>query len=770
MSQNNFNLNNIYLNNKIHQSPITPLQYYKNNNIQMNKRKTSPNNLYSKYYIFNKDFKNNIKQNTNLYNYYNNLTNNIISNKDLYPKKIIRYNRSIDQDLDMMKMQLRCDLITQKIYQIQDQVQNLHESSIKDDLNLLNKTKNTIIEDINDIGSYNDNSLSNRIKYNIINKAQLTKQYEKYYRNNKDEMLYINEELNNNYYNYEINEYNNKNYKTNNSKNDNQKLYLLNSNNKNISGLFTYSNEIVNNNTKFVKMRKNNYLNNKNYIKKQNLKYSFNDKRSISNNTLNYNNKTRREYHAKYGSYDNYFFNDNNYSDNKYFKSIGGININYENLGKIKNHTFNQDEKEQISKINKILNKSKDESSYNVQEKNIKERGNIKGRLNNINIENIKNKKMSLYLDKKYNIIKEINKTFNIENNLKNNFNIKRELLLNSNINKISKENIIKKNNNKKNINKIYKFNLNILSDKSNENKENIIINDKFNNENKKFNYKLNNKNITKNNYWNDSKNKNMDNNKESINFKININNVSNYSIKNNCVNFNNGNTKKNTNENIQNKNTSIKKTFNKNEICEEKKEEIFKANHDYSNDDLFQNTDRLSTSNEKEKSDTIINININKNQIFNDNENKNIMEFCKNKLPKNDILNNSDSGEIKKHKKTILKRNKENNNESNNDSNNNNKEKNYNTINNSNGGKNYVNIIPKNNENIFKIQYNKIKNILIKDNIKKNKINHRILCHKFTDNPQNFYTVKLTESMIKQLIKMKGKKKSNFRRIRKYK
>ena len=245
MSQNNFNLNNIYLNNKIHQSPITPLQYYKNNNIQMNKRKTSPNNLYSKYYIFNKDFKNNIKQNTNLYNYYNNLTNNIISNKDLYPKKIIRYNRSIDQDLDMMKMQLRCDLITQKIYQIQDQVQNLHESSIKDDLNLLNKTKNTIIEDINDIGSYNDNSLSNRIKCNIINKAQLTKQYEKYYRNNKDEMLYINEELNNNYYNYEINEYNNKNYKTNNSKNDNQKLYLLNSNNKNISGLFTYSNEIV---------------------------------------------------------------------------------------------------------------------------------------------------------------------------------------------------------------------------------------------------------------------------------------------------------------------------------------------------------------------------------------------------------------------------------------------------------------------------------------------------------------------------------------------
>ncbi len=32
-------------------------------------------------------------------------------------------------------------------------------------------------------------------------------------------------------------------------------------------------------------------------------------------------------------------------------------------------------------------------------------------------------------------------------------------------------------------------------------------------------------------------------------------------------------------------------------------------------------------------------------------------------------------------------------------------------------------------------------------------------LCQKFRDNPQHFYTVKLTESMIKDIIKMKNKK-----------
>ena len=36
--------------------------------------------------------------------------------------------------------------------------------------------------------------------------------------------------------------------------------------------------------------------------------------------------------------------------------------------------------------------------------------------------------------------------------------------------------------------------------------------------------------------------------------------------------------------------------------------------------------------------------------------------------------------------------------------------------------------------------------------------LKNKNLCHKFINNPQNFYTVKLTESMLKQLIKIKKK------------
>ena len=47
------------------------------------------------------------------------------------------------------------------------------------------------------------------------------------------------------------------------------------------------------------------------------------------------------------------------------------------------------------------------------------------------------------------------------------------------------------------------------------------------------------------------------------------------------------------------------------------------------------------------------------------------------------------------------------------------------------------------------------------KNNEKKIRIKHKDLCHKFTDNPQHFFTVKLNDLMLKALnINIKGRKK----------
>ena len=248
----------------------------------------------------------------------------------------------------------------------------------------------------------------------------------------------------------------------------------------------------------------------------------------------------------------------------------------------------------------------------------------------------------------------------------------------------------------------------------------------------------------------------NKNNNKESINFKININNVSNYSIKNNCVNINNdnNNNKNNINKNEQTKNINEKKAFNKSQIYEEKKEENFKINHDYSNDDILQNTDRILSSNEKEKekSDLLVNLSNDKIKITNENnktkgiENNFLLKFWESELSKDKSLDQNNYSIIKRHKKIVLKRNKEMNDN----------EKNYNSINYSNDTKIYVDDEISQKKNTINARYNNNKNILFKKKISKQ--NHRILCHKFTDNPQHFFTVKLTESMIKQIIKNRNK------------
>ena len=124
---------------------------YEFNNIHpyVKNKRFSSNNIFSNYSLF--DNKKNELQNINTNNNYNDNNTNI-NYYDFGPymnmplsyelKKEKNYmNKSSEQDLNMMKLQLRCDLIGQKINQIQNQVQNFRESSSKDDKKILKKNR-----------------------------------------------------------------------------------------------------------------------------------------------------------------------------------------------------------------------------------------------------------------------------------------------------------------------------------------------------------------------------------------------------------------------------------------------------------------------------------------------------------------------------------------------------------------------------------------------------------------------------------------------------
>ena len=777
------------------------------------KKKIGSTNLYMKYPMFNNDNKS-IKKNNYLDNSNNLKANNFINSdiKSENSKKIgiNDYNKSIDKDLDMMKIQLRCDLITQKIYQIQDQVQSLHESSIKDDLNLFSKNKNNSFENVIDNELYYKNyqSLSNREKPNLIrntfsveNRKQqniLNKRINNSRNNNKSETIYISKGQNN-YPNNSLITNNIKNMKVINNKDNknSQKYFFLNLNNSNSSAPKFSSNQFIYMKDKNLKRQKDNLSNAKNINKNFSQICHLNNKRSISNNNifiskcnpnLINNGNNNSSYNVKYGSYDKYFFNDNNYTDYKYLKYIQKINnnfsyINYNNLEKLKNDTFNKDDLDQINQINKILNKSnyviRNENNININSDNNNIKQIIKG--NNLQMQNIINNSLNFNksLSKnKNNMVEEKNGSFILNKNLKNKNNSvihKGEYIKNPNTYKLNKEknndNINKTDININNINKIKKYSQKIISDKKQETnitdyRENKTSDRTFNIENNKF-ILNNNNNYSKNlnsSFQNDSNSKN-----ESINFKININNVSNYSINNNCVNLNNDNNNNNMNENIETNKETENKISNKHDYSEEKKDENLKINPDYSNDDILQNLDNLITGNEKEKIEIIKTRsdykNENNNEINNNKENEknNILKYNKNKKGRNrqiDIID-IDNSHKKLKSKNIIKRNKENNNNFIN--NKFIKQKNNNTVNYLNDDKNKLNskIMPIKDIKINTQSNNKY-NMVIKDenNSKKIKKIHKIFCHKFTDNPQHFFTVKLTESMIKQLIKIKNKNK----------
>ena len=732
-------------------------QFYKNINLKkIKKNRISPNILYTKCSIFNNDFKNKGQNNVLLDN----------NNRDCYSqseKRLINgyRSRSIDPDLDMMKIQLRCDLITQKIYQIQDQVQSLHESSIKDDLNLLlNKSKNHFLDDYFNSKYHSNTHLTKREQFKVIkyysvqnkkvpNALYKSKNFVK--NNNISEPLLLDYDQFN-FLNGSNNINNDKNLKQINNKNNCQKNYYLLNNCSTSAPFINFEKFNTVNKTKVIKPQKgkifNTDIHHKTYSQKIKdintirvkpfLKYSFNSNKrtTISNsNMIKYKNKINTKANnnrknssicrIKYGSYDKYFFNDNNYDDIKYLKFIQNIknnisSINYQNLGKIKNEAFKQDEMEQINQINKMINKTKytiqTENSIDIQGDNyLKEIEGLNKKQyynNNLNELKFKHNNISLNLDKSLNKNKyktiDKNKKIHVS---KINYYSSNNYINKEDINKNSKSiEVNKEKNNPNNMKQINKCNPQIK--KIDNNKEIINYKNQYispNNREKQNSNNRKNNLVNKNFSSNSLSNTKSESNNDNIKFKININNVSNYNYKNNRLNFNNNNNKdKNKNENLTSIKNISKNIINESEINDNKIEENMELNHDYSKDDLSYNPEIMVSSN-KEKSNIHINLFSDRNEINYDNTNNisniNISKTTKNKDRKTFNLNNSLA---KKYNKIILKKNQENNNIAKYKAISNNFERNkkYNIINNySKEQRSELNQMPKNLNNIFNQQ-----------------------------------------------------------------
>ena len=110
--------------------------------------------LSKNYSLFKKDksnitFTNSLRtvSHSDFHNKNNNLVINNYKTKSNYNLKIgynkrKKYiNKTIEKDLEMMKLQMSCDLISHKIKQIKDKVQNLHQASINEDKELIDENR-----------------------------------------------------------------------------------------------------------------------------------------------------------------------------------------------------------------------------------------------------------------------------------------------------------------------------------------------------------------------------------------------------------------------------------------------------------------------------------------------------------------------------------------------------------------------------------------------------------------------------------------------------
>ena len=563
----------------------------------INSKKISPNNIYYNHSLFNSEMntnQNNNYCNNNHNNNFYNFNENIIRPSSYDYKKEKKYmNKSHEPDLEMMKLQLRCDLIGQKINQIQNQVQVCKETNSKDNKIILkkNRTYANFMENIN--FDNNKENIRNNYDKNYLKipipknkEIKLNDGFRKRQIKNKNKMhniSYINKNINNNFL---INNSHNTNYKINNNINNNynfrQSFFYNSMNHQKKSLIDNYNKEKddkiimkkINLKQDVLNQKENNIVKTNNYISGYNIKYNqnfiknkndYNSKKinkksemirkniliqkSKSSNVTPRNKKSNFKYRgkteinenltiknnsnniAKYGSFDQFFLNDNNYSDNSYIKYISTIknnfnNINYNNLDKIKHNSFNNNkiiQSNQNKQNNFIIQKGYNLNIINKSENNIHQKETYKTNLNN----------------KKYQLIK--------------NYSSKRKKGVNS-----SKC--------RQNINK-YKKNHNNKKDDNKNNKTQINNNFKINNNSNYYNFNYNQNNSDKK--WID----------KIINIK---NNKRNNKKLNNKVNKN-----KTQNE------------FIKDYIDENSKRDYLIFNNNYSNDDLVQTTEMFNSTND---------------------------------------------------------------------------------------------------------------------------------------------------------------------------
>ena len=774
-------------------NPRLKKKQFKNNNpLYLNYSQPSNKNKYS--YLGNSYLKNishrDFHKNVHIENYSHKPYSNNFKYDFLKEKRLFKnYYRStiLENDMDIMKIQMSCDLITHKINQIKNKVQDLHESSIQDDKYILNKnSKNK--DKFNKIGN-----LSEHRKIFELNKSNnsLTDYHHKYNYNNPsfqridDYSTRINNTINS-YINYEQNNINrfrkikincktipnlaiNQNNKKYHSGKNSLKYILLNSsninkktsipindkntsyniNNMNNSNLLTdvnYLNKISNNfnllNNKIIEAystkQKHPIIRNENNNKKNitnNQKLNV-DKKSIINykkalrrnnrNIMNDNLSSSNE--IKFGSFDKYFINNNNYNYEKKSYKNNNNRLLYNkshNLNNNRNLFYNKDKVEQIKNINKILNKNKIIRNNNLNNKEKYHKLN-KNKINyNINAEAIEcnhnsNKILTnnnnIY--KNYNKIKHKNIGSDISKGMNYNYYVNKEgnIVQNNYIN----NNFGSQKNQKKNNNKQIKRYRNII-----------------------LNY----------NKSNEVQSKTKINNTKDTNYKININNISNYSIQNYSLNILNNSIKSKKNDfkkeskmksNIEDLNNTENTNNNNKKNNERTKEEINLRNN-YSKDDILRNSERIYN----------INDNINRDIISgkdntNGEQKENIFDLI---LKENNDEIKENSNNIKKEKKFII---------NNSDNNKINKSIYFdkNKILNNNLKLNNLRDMKGINEDKSKIDKNpniNIKNI-IKYKEKKIRPKDKELCHKFTGNPQHFFTIKLNELMLNALNIKKNK------------
>ena len=251
-----------------------------------------------------------------------------------------------------------------------------------------------------------------------------------------------------------------------------------------------YINMVDNKSKNLYKLIPHSDSNNKKSIKKsQVIVNNFINQKSKSNlispnkiirkkNNINNNNDINTNNIPRYGSFDKYFLNDNNYEDKSYIEYINTIKdnfnvINYANLDKIKQKSFKDDKILQLKQINKNLNNNNfliqrgnnlniinNSQRYNL--KNINESNNNNGcqKINNINKTFNSNRDKNKIYQKSClkNFIKSKERRQKNKNNEKNNMQINNNFNVNNNTNYYN-FNYNPNENNKYKINKLHNKN-----------------------------------------------------------------------------------------------------------------------------------------------------------------------------------------------------------------------------------------------------------------------------------------------------------------------